>query len=239
MAERIAVVTGGSRGIGAAAAAQLAADGCRVVVHYHSHRAEAEALATRLGGVALGGDCASAADMNALAAEVHRRFGRTDVLVCSAGIALTGLFQCLEDAAVARLYAVNLGGTRNAVRAFLPDMIARQMGAIVTVSSIWGQVGASCEVDYSATKAGIIGLTQALAKEVAPSGIRVNCVAPGVIDTEMNGNLDADARAALCEEIPLGRFGTPDEVGAAIRFLASSDASYITGQVLGVGGGFS
>ena len=160
------------------------------------------------------------------------------MLVNNAGVALFGLFDALPEDEVQKLYSVNLTGTVELCRLFLPQMLRRKSGCIVNVSSVWGTTGASCEVDYSASKAAVAGLTRALAREVGPSGVRVNCVAPGVIDTDMNGRLTYEEMLALTDEIPLMRLGTAEEAAKAIFFLASEDSAYITGQVLGVDGGF-
>lgn len=236
--QKITLITGASRGIGAACARRLAADGNLVVVNYHRSAEAAQSLAKEIGGVALCADVSDKAACESMVQTVIKQYGRIDSLVCNAGVAAAGLFQCMDEQTLRQLYGINLFGVRNVIAAALPDMIQNQSGAIVTVSSVWGEVGASCEADYSASKAAVIGLTKAIAKEVAPSGIRVNCITPGVIDTEMNDNLDKDAKAALCEEIPLGRMGRAEEVAAAVRFLLSDEASYITGQILGIGGGF-
>lgn len=236
--QKITLITGASRGIGAACARRLAANGNQIIINYNRSEAQAKRLEAETGGLALCADVSVKSECEALVQTVLERFGRIDSLVCNAGVAAAGVFQCMDEETLEHLYGTNLFGTRNIIAAALPSMIQNQSGAIVTVSSVWGEVGASCEADYSASKSAVIGLTRALAKEVAPSGIRVNCVTPGVIDTEMNGNLAQDAKDALCEEIPLGRFGRAEEVAAAIRFLLSDEASYITGQILGVGGGF-
>ena len=236
------LITGASRGIGAATARLFAAHGYAVAVHYHTARDKAEALVAEL--TAAGADafavCADMADsaaVNQMVGEVLARFGHIDVLVNNAGISASGLITDVTDAEWDRMMGVNLSGAFYACRAVLPSMISKKYGSIVQVSSMWGQVGASCEVAYSAAKAGLIGLTKALAKEVAPSGVRVNCIAPGVIDTDMNANLTADDMAVLCDETPCGRIGTPQEVAETIYFLASDNASFVTGQILGVSGG--
>ena len=171
-------------------------------------------------------------------ADILRRYHRVDALVNNAAISKTGLFTDVSEAEWNEMFSVNVGGVFHCAQSVLPGMIARRHGAIVNVSSMWGQVGASCEVCYSATKAAVIGLTKALAQEVGPSGVRVNCVAPGVIDTDMNRALDEAALAALSDETPLGRIGTPEEVARTIFFLAGDGAAFITGQVIGVNGGF-
>ena len=169
---------------------------------------------------------------------VQRQFGHIDVLVCNAGIARQGLLTDFSPADWRQMMSVNLDGTFYCCRSVLPGMIRRQSGCIITTSSIWGITGASCEVPYSAAKAGIIGLTRALAKEVGPSGIRVNCIAPGVIDTEMNGNLTPEVMAQLREETPLGTIGTPKQVADLALYLVGEGASFLTGQVISPNGGF-
>ncbi len=236
------LITGASRGIGAAAARWFAAHGYGVAVHYHESHDRAQALVKELNALgadafAVGADIADSAQVDHMVSQVLDRFGHIDVLVNNAGIAAFGLLTDVTDDQWQRLLSVNLSGAFYTCRAVLKSMIARKGGSIVQVSSMWGQVGASCEVAYSATKAGLIGMTKSLAKEVAPSGVRVNCVAPGVIDTDMNARLSADDKASLAEETPCGRLGTPGEVAEAIGFLADTTASFITGQVLGVNGG--
>lgn len=169
--------------------------------------------------------------------ETRAALGHIDVLINNAGVAYAALFTDTEYADWKRVFAVNVDGAYHCTQAVLPDMVSRQAGVILNVSSIWGLVGASCEVAYSASKAALIGFTKALAKELGPSGIRVNCVAPGVIDTDMNAHLDAPSRAALVEETPLCRLGTPEEVAEALFFLASDASSFFTGQVLSPNGG--
>ena len=171
-------------------------------------------------------------------AQTERQFGPVEVLVNNAGIAQQALFTDVSEAEWDRMFAVNVKGMFHCTQGVLGNMISQKRGKIVNISSMWGQIGASCEVSYSAAKAAVIGLTKALAKEMGPSGIQVNCVAPGVIDTEMNAALDASTRAMLAEETPLGVLGTAEDVARAIVFLASPQADFITGQVLGVNGGF-
>ena len=165
------------------------------------------------------------------------RFGTIDVLINNAGIAQIKLFTDITPEEWRQMFAANVDGVYHCCRAAVPHLVRQHSGAIVNVSSIWGLCGASCETHYSAAKAAVIGFTQALAKELAPSGVTVNCVAPGAIDTEMNAHLSPEERRALEEEIPLGRMGTPEEAAAAIAFLAGEDARYFTGQVLSPNGG--
>ncbi|WP_195984180.1 3-oxoacyl-ACP reductase FabG [Clostridium sp. D33t1_170424_F3] len=234
-----ALITGGARGIGAACARGLAQDGFRVAVNYRSSRDKAEALCKELHHInglehlAVQADVADRTQVEAM----FTRVGSVDVLVNNAGIAQQKLFTDLTDTDWDRIFAVDVKGVFLCCQAALPHMIHEKRGAIVNISSMWGQVGASCEVHYSAAKAAVIGLTKALAKELGPSQIRVNCIAPGVIATEMNDLLGAETLEALREETPLEAIGTAEQVADAVRFLASDQASFITGQVLGVNGG--
>ncbi|WP_186565866.1 elongation factor P 5-aminopentanone reductase [Lawsonibacter celer] len=231
------LITGASRGIGAAAAQLFANRGYRVAVNYHRSRREAEALAGELGGIAVQADVSDAAQVQKMVDNVLEKFCQLDILVCNAGIAQQKLFGDLTDADWRHMFGVNVDGMFYTIRAVLPHFIHNKAGRIITVSSMWGQVGASCEVAYSASKAAVIGLTRALAKELGPSGITVNCVAPGVIATEMNAHLDASALETLREETPLGAIGTPRDAAESICFLASEAAQFITGQVIAPNGG--
>ena len=239
---KTALITGASRGIGAAAACALARDGWAVAVNYRSSREKAEALAAQIrqqGGVALA-VCADIGDpdqVESLFETVESQLGTVGALVNNAGIAQQKLFTDITPTEWDELFRVDVKGVFLCCRRALPAMIRRQEGWIVNISSMWGQVGASCEVHYSAAKAAVIGLTKALAKETGPSGIRVNCIAPGVIQTEMNGYLSPETLDALREETPLEMLGTPQDVAEAVRFLCSPEARFITGQVLGVNGG--
>lgn len=237
------LITGGAGGIGTATAELFAAMGYSVIINYNRSRDAAEALCHRLSGSAEGeivthqadvSDSGAVRDMFQMAED---RYGGVDVLVNNAGISESKLFTDITDDDWARMIGVNLTGVFNCCRAALPYMIRNKSGAIVNVSSIWGETGGSCEVHYSAAKAGVIGLTKALAKEAGLSGVRVNCVAPGVIDTAMNDCHSEETMAALCEEIPLGRIGTAREVAEAIVYLCSDGAGYITGQVISPNGG--
>lgn len=236
------VVTGGSRGIGKSVIEAFAAAGYRVALIYASRRKEAEKTAESLrergtDAVAYLCDVSDAGQVRRVSDEITQRFGRIDVLVNNAGIAQIKLFTDTDENDWNRIMGVNAGGIYNMCRAIVPQMISRKNGRIINMSSMWGISGASCEVIYSASKAAVIGFTKALAKELGPSGITVNCIAPGVIDTEMNAELDDETRKELTDEIPLERFGAPEDVAGAVLFLASDQASYITGQVLGVDGG--
>lgn len=225
------VVTGGSRGIGAAAVRRFAARGDRVAFLYEKEHDAARMVAGETGAAAL---CADVAVREA----VDRAFSTldgVDVLVNCAGIAHFGTISQISGEMWDRLFAVNVKGIYHCVNAALPFFLAKQRGSIVNVSSMWGQTGASCEAAYSATKGAVIALTRALAKELGPSGVRVNAVAPGVVLTDMVRNVSGDVLDELAEEAPLGRNGSPDEIADAIVFLA--DASFVTGQVLGVNGG--
>lgn len=233
------LITGGSRGIGAACVRAFCKQGDRVVFLYHSSHEKAEALALETDACAI---CADITDPQSAAdavARAEQMLGGIDVLVNNAGIAQIKLFTDLTDMDWKRMIDTNLGGAFFVTRAASKGMISRHSGRIINVGSVWGKVGASCEVHYSAAKAGLRGMTMALAKELGPSNITVNCVEPGVIDTEMNAALDEETRSALCEETPLCRIGRPEEVADAICFLASERASFITGQILGVDGGFA
>lgn len=226
------VVTGGSRGIGAAVVRRFAARGERVSFLFAREVDAARRLEAETGAAAFLADVADKAAVDAAFAAI----GGADVLVNCAGIAHQGLISQITPAEWDRMFAVNVKGIYHCVNAVLPSMLHRQSGSVVNVASMWGQVGASCEVCYSATKGAVIALTKALAKELGPSGIRVNCVSPGVIETDMLRCYDRAALDALAEDTPLGRNGTPDDVADAVLYLA--DASFVTGQVLGVSGGF-
>ena len=243
MKQKIALVTGASGGIGAACARELAKKGYTVLLHANRSLEKAESFAEELrangyDAKALRGDLSSSTETAAMCKEILSLYHRVDTLVLNAGISYTGLLCDMTDEQWHQVMDVNVSGMFYLCRALVPGMISRQEGAIVTVSSMWGRVGASCEVAYSASKAAIIGFTKALAKELGPSGVRVNCVAPGVIDTAMMDEHSEETKAILAEETPLGRLGTPKDVAKACAFLLSDDAAFITGQVLGVDGGY-
>ena len=240
---KTAIITGAAGGIGSAIAAALAQKQYNVVLHYNQSEEKAEKLCEHLmsqgfPAVTFAAELGDSAQADALIAFAHTHFGSADVLVNNAGIAQQKLFTDITDADFARMMSANVTSVFNCCRAVLPGMIHNKQGRIINISSMWGVCGASCEVHYSASKAAVIGLTKALAKEVGPSGITVNCVAPGLIDTPMNAHLDVETVRALCEETPVGRIGKPQDVAAAVAFFASDEASFITGQVLGADGGF-
>lgn len=238
----LAVVTGGAGGIGSAIVKAFAQKGYNVAVCFHSSKAAAEDLAyeiTRGGGmaVAFSADLTNENEVLRLKEDITNRLGFADVLVNNAGVSSEMLFTDVSTDEYDRVMGTNVKSAFLMTRVFLPDMVHEKKGCIINVSSMWGQVGGSCEVVYSASKAALIGMTKALAKEVGPSGIRVNCIAPGVIDTAMNAMHSEETMEALKEETPLGRIGTPEDVANAAIFLASPRASFMTGQVLGVNGG--
>lgn len=238
MEKPVALITGGAGGIGSAIARALAAEGYLPEICYLTSEAAAKALAAELGGVALRCDVTDAESVRAMFAALEAGPGLPEVLVNNAGRAWRGLLQDMSDAEWRGVTSVALDGAFFCCREALPSMIRARRGSIINVSSVWGEVGGSCEAAYSAAKAGLIGLTKALAKEVGPSGVRVNCVAPGCIETAMLAEFSAADREAMAEDTPLGRIGTPEDVAQAVAFLASERASFITGQVLSVGGGF-
>ena len=229
---RTVVVTGGSRGIGAGIVARFAARGDRVYFLYEKNHQAAKAVSEKTGAIAI---CCDVSDGEQVKA-AFARIPEVDILVCNAGICWYGLLSSMEEGDWDRLFAVNVKGIYHCVRAAMPAFLRTHRGSIVTVSSMWGQVGASCEAAYSATKGAVIALTKALAQELGPSGIRVNCVAPGVILTDMCAGVGADVLEGLAQEAALGRNGTPEDVAQAVEALA--DAEFVTGQVLGVSGGY-
>ncbi len=234
------LITGAARGIGRAVATAFAQNGCSVILNYNNSEAEAHKLATQLSEkyntncVAVKADVSDPIEVKAM----FEQAGAVDVLVNNAGVSSQKLFTDITDEDWRTTVGVNLDGVFFCCREALGKMISKKSGVIINISSMWGEVGASCEVHYSASKAGVIGLTKALAKEVAPSGIRVNCISPGVIMTDMMAGFDEVTLSELKEETPLNRLGTPEDIASAAVFLASDEASFITGQILGVNGGF-
>ncbi len=234
-----ALITGGSRGIGAATVRAFTTAGYRTAFFYRSSESAAQTLANETGAYAIQCDIRDSASTTAACQQAARLLGHIDVLVNNVGIAQQKLFTDITDDDWHAMLDTNLSGAFYASRAVLPDMISRRYGRIINVSSIWGQVGASCEVHYSAAKAGLIGLTKALAKEVAPSGVTVNCICPGVIETDMLSSFTPDDLAALAEETPVGRLGTPEDISHSILWLADPKSGFTTGQIIGVNGGFA
>ena len=225
------LITGGSRGIGAAAVEAFAARGDRVYFLYEKEHAAAAAVAEKTGAIPI---CCDVADSEAVK-NAFSQIPELDVLVCNAGICHYGLMSQTTPEQWDRIFAVNVGGIYNCVNAATPIFLQKQKGCIITVSSMWGQVGASCEVAYSATKGAVIAMTKALAQELGPSGIRCNCIAPGVILTDMCKDVSPETMKSLAEESLVGRNGTPEDVAKAMVYLA--DAEFVTGQVLPVNGG--
>ena len=233
------IVTGGSRGIGAETVRAFAREGARVSFLYHNSVEQAEAVAKETGATPIRCNLADSYDAERAIQEAETALGGgVDILVNNAGIAVSGLLQDLSQKEWDRLVSVNLTSVFVCSRLVISGMVRQGFGRIVNISSIWGMVGASCEAAYSAVKAGVIGLTKALAKELGPSGITVNCVAPGVIDTDMMKEYDEETKRDLADETPLGRLGTPADVAASILFLSGEGASFITGQVISPNGGF-
>lgn len=240
---KVALVTGASRGIGRAIALQLALDGYAVALHCACSVTSAEAVRDTI--LAAGGRAhvyvCDIADENAVSdmiQSISEDLGPISVLVNNAGIAQQKLFTDITTEEWRRMMAVHVDGAFYTCHACLPDMIRQHNGVIINIASMWGQVGASCEVHYSTAKAALIGFTKALAKEVGPAGVRVNCVAPGVIQTDMLSMLDEETLSALAEETPLCRLGTPEDVAATVSFLVSDRAAFMTGQILAPNGGF-
>ncbi len=238
------LITGASRGIGAKTAELFARHGYRVIINYNNSRNDAEGLLSGIrknGGEAeiIKADVSDSAEVNKMFSLITTEYGGVDILINNAGIAQTKLFTDITDDDWSRMISVNLSGAFYCCRSALPYMIRQHYGRIINISSIWGQVGGSCEVHYSAAKAGIIGLTKALAMEEGLSGITVNCIAPGVIKTDMTAQLSEDDFKELAAQTPTGTIGTPEDIARAALFLADKDSSYITGQVIGVNGGFT
>ena len=241
--KKVALITGSSRGIGRAEAIKLAHDGYAVCINCVERDDKAQEAVEQLvsGGCEAmwyKADVADAAAVKQMVTEVEKTLGAVTLLVNNAGIAKQCLFQDMTEDYWKRIFDVNLNGAFNTIQAVLPHMLHEHSGCIINTSSIWGQHGASCEVAYSATKHAIIGLTRSLAQELAPTNIRVNCVAPGVIDTDMVQVLGTETLDALAEDTPVGRLGRPEDIAAVVSFLASDAASFITGQVITSDGGF-
>lgn len=227
-----AVITGGSRGIGAAAVELFSARGYKVFFLYEKNHAAAEAVSQKTGAI---GICCDVADGDAVRA-AFQRIGDVDLLICNAGICHYGLMSQISEADWDRIFDVNVKGIYHCINAATPSFLQKQSGCIITVSSMWGQTGASCEAAYSATKGAVIALTKALAQELGPSGIRVNCICPGVILTDMCASVSPETLEQMAEETPVGRNGTPQDVAQAMDYLANAD--FVTGQILSVNGGY-
>ena len=226
------VITGGSRGIGAAAVRRFAAEGHRVYFLYEKEHAAAQAVSAETGAAAI---CCDVADGEAVKA-AFASIPDVDVLICNAGICHSSLMSMLDETIWDRIFAVNVKGIYHCVNAAMPKFLQKQAGCVITVSSMWGQVGASCEAAYSASKGAVIALTKALAKELGPCGVRVNCVAPGVILTDMCAGIDPAILDEMAEESPVGHNGTPEDVADAFVYLAQ--AKFVTGEILAVNGGY-
>ncbi len=241
--KKTVLITGASGGIGQALVRSFAAAGYQIAIHYHKNRQgaeEARQAALAAGALALCYSCdiGNSRAARAMAAKAAEELGEITHIINNAGFGQQKLFTDISDSQWEEMFAVHVHGAFYCSQAVLPAMIRRQKGSIINISSIWGQTGASCEVHYSAAKAALEGMTKALAKELGPSGIRVNAVAPGVIDTAMNGCFDKEVMAQLAEATALGRLGLPEEVARLALFLSGEEASYITGQVFGINGGF-
>ena len=239
MNAKTVLISGGSRGIGRACVEYFAKKGYNVAFLYEKNVEAAEKTASDFSALAVKCDVADSADVKRAVNEINEKLGGIDILVNNAAASVIKPFDMFSDDEWARMMNVNLSGAFYLAREVVPHMISKKWGRIVNIGSMWGKVGASCEVPYSTTKAGIRGFTLSLAKELAPSGVTVNCVEPGVIATEMNKSLGEEVLAALAEETPTGRLGDPSEVAEAVGFLSSDEASFITGQILGVDGGFA
>ncbi len=237
------LITGSSKGIGAATAILFAQKGYNVVINFNDSFESASLLCRSLTSNGFSvmthkANVANRLEVELMVKETLYKYGSLDILVNNAGVAHQALITETDEVDFDRIIDINLKGVFNCCKAVIPSMVSRQSGKIINISSMWGQVGASCEVAYSASKAGVIGLTKALAKELAPSNICVNCIAPGLIETGMNSHLSVEELNDFVEQIPLGRMGNADEIASAIEFLASDKADYITGQVLGINGGY-
>ncbi len=233
----VVLVTGGSRGIGKAVCEKFAEEGYTVAVNFEKNEEAAKKVAEKIGGKPYKADVSSYTEVCEMFDKIEKELGEVEILINNAGISTFGLFQDCSDEEWERIFGVNVKGVFNCSKRAVGKMLSKQKGSIVNISSIWGVTGASCESHYSATKAAIIGYTKALAKELGPSGIRVNCVAPGAVETEMNARFSKEDMAAVVEETALGYIAKPKEIAEAVFFAASEKASYMTGAVLNVNGG--
>lgn len=232
------LITGGSRGIGKACVYEFIKAGYRVFLNYNSSQTEAEEISVQTGAVIIKADISKSDEVKKMADYIHENYGKIDVIINNAGIAQQKLFTDITENDWDRMFNVNIKGMFLVTKEFVGDMISKKDGKIINISSMWGISGASCEVHYSASKSAVIGFTKALAKELGPSKICVNCIAPGVIETEMNSHLSKEDFETLCDETPLERLGKPEEVAKTALFLASENSSFITGQTISVDGGY-
>ena len=239
METKVVLISGGSRGIGRACVEYFSKKGYRVAFLYEKNVDAAEKTSKEQDALAVKCDIADPDDVRRAIDVVNAKLGGVDILINNAAVSMIKPFDSFTDSEWRRMIDVNLSGAFYLSRAVAPNMISNKWGRIINIGSMWGKVGASCEVPYSASKAGIRGFTLSLAKELAPSGITVNCIEPGVIATEMNASLDRETLNALSEETPVGRLGEPSEVAKVVGFFASDDAAFITGQILGVDGGYA
>lgn len=230
-------ITGGSRGIGKECVYEFSKNGYRVFLNYNKSETEANKISEETGAVLIKGDVSDYNEVNKAAHFIHKNYGKIDVIVNNAGISQIKPFTDITEEDWDRMFNVNVKGMYNVIKAFIHDMISNQYGKIINISSMWGVTGGSCEVHYSASKAAVIGFTKALAKEMGPSHINVNCIAPGVIDTEMNSHLSNEDMEILKEETPLCKIGSTSDIAKTALFLASGDSDFITGQVIRVDGG--
>lgn len=231
------LITGGSRGIGKACVYEFVKNGYRVFLNYNKSEEEALKICDETGAIPIKADISKAAEVKKAADFINENYGGISVLINNAGISQIKLFSDISEEDWDNMFNVNIKSMFLVTKAFIGDMINKKYGKIINISSMWGEVGGSCEVHYSASKSAVIGFTKALAKEVGLSGINVNCISPGVIDTDMNGELSKEDFDSLCEETPLNRIGTPEEVAKLASFIASDISSFITGQVIGINGG--
>lgn len=236
--KKTALITGASRGIGAAIALKLSEMGFFTFINYYKNLEMAEKVANLTGGMTIQADVSDLEQVKKMVEIASAKTGGIDVLINNAGISVSGLFTDITLEQEQKLWSVNVSGVFNCTKCVLPYMINKKNGKIINISSMWGQAGASCEVHYSASKAAVIGFTKALAKEVGPSGINVNCIAPGVIMTDMNNCYNKEVLEELRAETPLERLGKPEDIADITAFLASESSNFITGQIIGVNGGF-
>ena len=238
------LITGSAGGIGMALCREFAKNDYNVAMHCFSSEEKAKALAYELSSTygintkVFKADLSNTEQTKALAKQVLSTFGSVDVLINNAGVAYQELFQCADDERVRALFDINLMSAMTLTKEILPEMIRNHWGRVINISSMWGIAGASCEVHYSASKSALIGFTKALAKEVGPSGITVNCIAPGFIDTKMNGNLDEQSVREIIDSTPIPRAGTPEDIAPLAAFLSGESAEFITAQVISVDGGY-